>query len=179
LFNTGLILLRTVEIKFFYSSAISSDKRYVWNFIIIPKTLKDTGVLKLKMDRNKNFEERKDDERKDVERKDVKEGNKEEEEEKEKYETDQDVKEEEEKEEDSKRILKETKVPGVYVMMGYKKSHPHPCVCHENVGRSIRKVNAWLYSIEEFIGCRCSKKFTNKGPYNHDADCFAPWLKYF
>ena len=164
MFNTGLILLSTVEIKFFYSSAISSDKRYVWNFIIIPKTLKDTGVLKLKMDRNKNFEERKDDERKDVERKDVKEGNKE---------------EEEEKEEDSKRILKETKVPGVYVMMGYKKSHPHHCVCHENVGRSIRKVNAWLYSIEEFIGCLCSKKFTNKGPYNHDADCFAPWLKYF
>lgn len=131
------------------------------------------------MDRNKNFEERKDDERKDVERKDVKEGNKEEEEEKEKYETDQDLKEEEEKEEDSKRILKETKVPGVYVMMGYKKSHPHHCVCHENVCRSIRKVNAWLYSIEEFIGCLCSKKFTNKGPYNHDADCFAPWLKYF
>jgi hypothetical protein len=114
------------------------------------------------MDVNKNFEEWKDDERKDV-----KERN--EEEEKEKYET-----EEEEKEVDSK-----TKVPGMYVMMGYKKSHPHPCVCHENVGRSIRKVNAWLYSIEEFIGCRCSKKFTNKGPYNHDADCFAPWLKHF
>jgi len=108
------------------------------------------------MDVNKNFEERKDDERKDV-----KERN--EEEEKEKYET-----EEEEKEVDSK-----TKV------MGYKKSHPHHCVCHENVCRSIRKVNAWLYSIEEFIGCLCSKKFTNKGPYNHDADCFAPRLKYF